>query len=106
MEGFAGSEIDVYYDYICNSGKMIDRITGSNGSASYVDSTVGHRYQCKNATGGGGSGISRTFGGSSGNSNFDYSCASSEYAYGIVIGSNESGTSSSFTFGLKCKPIP
>ncbi len=44
--------------------------------------------------------------GGTGTYTFDYSCAASEYAYGIVIDQGESANTTAFTYGLKCRSLP
>jgi hypothetical protein len=92
------------FESSCNEGRVMERVTGSYGSATYPESTVGLRYQCVGLKNGGG-GLSSLIGGSTGTS-FAHVCPAGQYLYGIQIGENASKTSTTFLVGIKCRNIP
>ncbi len=102
VEGpYAGGGGGQPYDYFCPSGMALERISGSNGAPSYPNSTATYRFQCKNVSGNNSSGLSSQYGTESGAYNFDYTCSSGKYAYGLVVES--SGGYTGFTLGTNCR---
>ncbi len=102
VEGpYAGGGGGQPYDFFCPNGMALERIAGSNGAPAYPSSTATYRFQCKNVSGNNSSGLSSQYGSSAGAFNFDYSCGSGKYAYGLVVES--SGGYTGFTLGINCR---